>query len=335
MRGQKSIGERSKSQEFEVPDHVITELSGTAGDVSQAASLISEPAGSEQTEPAARSGTEAWAIQDISEAIESWHEAVMYQGQPHWDFKDNPVPTSFKEFKESHQNFNQKFRALCKAKKDLTEFGETPEGRTPEDNNIGDDMHFLLIPWGYFAREITQTAANGPSLKSSLIELHGFNDFEMEAVENLKADNVMYRLGGSALGPEAYLNERIAREGPWGMMLAQTSYDPGLMVRENTSPSFVSLEDSRQLSIAGQSVSALGIFEEMAFSLQIDKFDYMAEPDSIWLPANSFSDDIAATSGRDFLHPNMSHDTTGRKFRKALDGILNLRQLRLLIDGEE
>jgi hypothetical protein len=327
MKERIPINESSKSGEFDVPEHVINELGNMAGNVSAARELIGKPVEVEQPAPQAiETEIETWAINSIHEALEAWHETISRRGEPHWAFNETPVPKDIDSLKMVSYNFERRLRYLCQAKQALTNYGEQTNTKTASGENIGDAMSIVLMPWDFFARETRSTKQDGstPSLYYTLIELHGYNEFETEVTENLKSNDAAYILDEMEMTPDRYLDLRITREGSWGMMLMQNSIEPGLRVEGSESPSYVTLDDSRQLSIAGQSVGELGFFEEIAFSLQVDHFDYIANPDSFWLPANIFTDDEKP-------NPNASHRSKSAQVIRRIRGDNDRRQVRLTV----
>jgi hypothetical protein len=305
-------------EEFSVPMHVIKEIGSVAGDNSKASSLINAPASSEKAGGVEQDkDIEAWALQNIGEAIGKWNGAVEFQGTPHWTFRGAPVPTDLKSLEADCPDFKKTFSSLCEAKKKLLEFG----GKTPSGLNIGETMDFVLLPWRFFSYEMSNWGLeDNPSLYYTLIELQGFNDFNTEIFENLRKDNIRYR---SSSTPEEYLEEKIARDGNWGIMLMQTSADPGLdPVDEPAYPA--TLQKSRDLRFLGHNISNLGFFEAIAYSLQEKR---AIQHDEAWLPANTFPDD-------NILNPNMTHKSKVQNLTAQIRGNREeKRQIRFTVDG--
>lgn len=301
-------------EEFSVPGHVIKEIGAVAGDGSKASDLIDTPTNPEETtEQEQDKSIEAWALQNIDGAIEKWRNATLFQGEPHWSLRDTPVPESIEDLKAGHPNFQKVFSYLCEAKEKFTEYGERPENKTPEGFDIGEAMNLVLVPWGFFGHETRNRREDeNVSLYYTLVELQGFNNFNTEVFENLRVDNIRYRASST---PEEYLEERILREGNWGIMLMQT--------QGSASPP-VTLEESRNIRFLGYDVNKLGIFEAIAYSLQEG---HTFQHDESWLPANVFPDS-------EIPNPNTSHKSTLGKLQNTVRGEWkDKRQVRIAIDG--
>ncbi len=87
---------------------------------------------------------------------------------------------------------------------------------------------------------------------------------------------------------EEYLESKIAEDGPWGVMLAQTSNLAGFRSIVGQSPDEMTVGGTRHLQLVGQHVDAMGIFEWLALTLQEDPRT-LSSGDHSWLLANRLS----------------------------------------------
>jgi hypothetical protein len=112
-----------------------------------------------------------------------------------------------------------------------------------------------------------------------------FNENLLKALEN---DHPLYRdpfNSSELLTPGEYLEGKIAKDGPWGVMLMQSSNQAGIKDLLGKSPNDLLDTPSGHLHAASQAIDAMGIFEWLALSLQEDPSQLSAK-DFSWMLAN-------------------------------------------------
>src|SRR3990167_10936851 len=146
-------------------------------------------------------------------------------------------------------------------------------------------MHLAIIPW----QEMRNHLADFDQWVDALRTTQGVTSNGDYINENLlgaiKSDQPLYRDPASPfqlLSPSQYLDRKIAEDGPWGVMLAQTSPQAGIDRLKGQSPDQLTENGTRHLEIAGQMVDSMGVFEWIALTLGQDPKLLSAE-DYSWL----------------------------------------------------
>lgn len=229
-----------------------------------------------------------WAYPQLEQALGAWQ---IYEDQL-------VPPRSTEQLKEEHPKFKETLDRLHSAKKALNLYEEP----TPENLNLGDTMNLVLVPWAAIERNLGSFESFDEELRLAQGEVK--NDWiDPNFLEAIKNDAPMYisteLSSGNLIRPREYLQQKIAFDGPWGIILAQTSNKPGLAGLNRESPDQMTANGITQLSIdvgKGLSVGAMGIFEYLALTLQQNPRSLSRvtgnqgnkQGDRSWLPANRF-----------------------------------------------
>jgi len=95
------------------------------------------------------------------------------------------------------------------------------------------------------------------------------------------------------LSAHEYLTQRVAKDGPWGVILTQTSNDAGMSSMVGKSPDELTAQGTQHLEVRGQRVDGLGVLEWLAMTLQHIPAELSAS-DASWLLANRLEVDGVA-----------------------------------------
>ena len=215
-----------------------------------------------------RSSTESpevkhWALRQLPMAILSWEN---YAG---WGI-DTPQDV-FTDTGDFSPDLVGKLTHLYEAQEALRRLPEY----TPSGEQIGDAMSLVLIPWEAIR---TKLQTDGFSdWVNSLRAWQGYTEDDegkiSERMSFCKSINErIYRQPNlptsDLLTMDDYLDYKIASDGPWGMMLMQTSIDAGSTATINKSPDQLTQDGTQPLEIGGYDVGSMGIIEWLAFTLQ-------------------------------------------------------------------
>lgn len=222
--------------------------------------------------PVASEEIGTWAERDLAEALDGW--------QPYTDMLTG-VPRSVNQLQ--HPNFGETVTRLFEAREALRQSGET----TPEGTNVGDTMKLAVIPWQDILNNLQQFDTWVESLGSAqdVTDAYYIGPRPLEAITG---NQPFYRDPNdptTLITASEYLREKIEKDGPWGIMLAQTSNDAGLASRLGQSPNALTEDGEAHLEVAGYQVDAMGIFEWIALALQRDPSKLSSE-DYSWFLAN-------------------------------------------------
>lgn len=236
----------------------------------------------------------------LSEEVERWVSKELGGGfddgaLSRWREYDAlmPVPTPELSMQDDPR-LAEKYSHLHEAKLAIM----ATAGNTPEGENAGETMHLLVMPWQAFKDNLERL----PQWVKEMRDRQGVatvDDFiNSDLADLLKSDTALYRnpiaphffatnntTAPDWLSAKEYLNQRIATDGPWGVMLVQTSKDAGLANFVGKSPDELTDEGLKRFEIAGQKVDSLGIFEWLALTLQ-ERPDELSPQDVSWLLAN-------------------------------------------------
>jgi hypothetical protein len=227
-----------------------------------------------------------WADAEVSQAGASWLKYAAVLGP---QVLNNPGA-----LRESHPDFNRAVNRLYNAHQELLNSGY----QTPEGTRIGETMKVVLVPWQFFRDHI-----GGSGMETALRQLRQeqqitedyINDDLLETINNDKPLYQKPRVPGSLMTATEYLDARIAEDGPWGVMLAQTSNEAGLEHIKGQSPDQLTTTGgvSDNLRLKNIPVDAMGIFEWWALTLQEDP-SQLSNSDYSWLLANRLDVDGVA-----------------------------------------
>jgi len=192
-------------------------------------------------------------------------------------------------------NFEQKIEKLYLAKRALLESGET----TPEGINVGETMHLVAVPWRIMRHNLVDGFDSWVKLMrhhQGIKEPDYIND---ELLSCIKSDSnrKLYKNPlkiGEYLTAKEYLDQKIAEDGNWGIILAQTSNEAGIksLVKgspEGRTPDALTQNGSGLFYIGEQAIYGLGIFEWLALTFQEDPRQ-LSTKDVSWLLANRLID---------------------------------------------
>ncbi|MDO8591810.1 MAG: hypothetical protein Q7R60_02730 [bacterium] len=237
----------------------------------------------------------SWARNELENhgALEKWlpyHQAI-----------EQDIPNLLDVLLEGSPNLAPVIEKLYKAKQDLTASGEV----SPEGLNIGETMRLVLMPW----RTIKDNLERLPEWIKEMRDTQGIatedDYFNGDLLKALQGDVELYRNpiaghffatnGTTApkwITAKQYLEQRIATEGDWGVMLVQTSDDAGLkrLVEgpdEQRTPNALTNSGTVHFKVANHDVDAMGIFEWLSVTFQEDP-SKLSSRDVSWLLANRF-----------------------------------------------
>ena len=216
-----------------------------------------------------------WADPQLKEALNSWRK---------YGPMSNLIPGSTEDLGVRNPNFPHTMKRLYEAYQALRESGE----ETPEGLKVSETMHLALIPWeeiksnlsnfGEWVKKYRETQALAPNTDY-------INDSLLDAIQQ---DMKLYRDPEdpeTLLTSSQYLDKKIAQDGPWGVMLVQTSNDAGTKDTKDKSPDTLTVEGQQHLQVAGHNVDSMGIFEWLALTFQEDPTK-LSSKDVSWLLAN-------------------------------------------------
>jgi hypothetical protein len=217
-----------------------------------------------------------WATNELGSAQRSWLEYSL--DTENLDGLDALIATE-----------REKMSRLYDARQDLiASAGETPEGA-----NIGESMHLTLVPWRMMLDNLTRL----PEWVKEMRSVQGIatvdDYFNPDLLQHLQGANIYRNPDWSPHGQgEAewqrardYLARRVLKDGPWGIVLTQTSNDAGMSSMVGKSPDELTQNGSKHLEVNGQRVDGLGALEWLAMTLQHNPAELSAS-DGSWLLAN-------------------------------------------------
>jgi len=226
-------------------------------------------------EPNLSQETLAWAHQDIVPALKSWYKyrpSQLVEG----------VPLTIDQMLESNSHLAETLSRLHAVK----EYLKATHELTPEGKNIGETMHLVLMPW----QAIRSNLSDFSGWMNSMRDQQGTKQQDYinpDLLIYIQNDMKLYirSAPGSIQKPSEYLDDKIKQDGPWGVMLVQTSNEAGLKSLIGKSPNDLTNNGAGRLKFASFDVDSLGIFEWLALTLQEDP-NKLSSKDYSWLLAN-------------------------------------------------
>jgi hypothetical protein len=233
----------------------------------------------------------AWARKELGNSVEDgvfqkWNKYCKLStvGRP---LGISRAPLTFEGLELDNPNFNEKIEKLYAAKQALTDSGELSSGGV----NIGETMHLVAVPWKIMKDNLGSLDVwlNGMRVAQGIEKPDEFNSdllFDITTYNDWLYLNP--KDNGEYLKATEYLDQRIAEDGDWGIILAQTSSMAGLksLIRpEGFTNTRTPDEMAGKLTVAGQRVDGMGIFEYIALTLQEDP-KTISNRDCSWLLAN-------------------------------------------------
>ncbi len=222
----------------------------------------------------------------LSPEVKNWANPALEKALERWSVYDAPLidaPASLQELVSGHKSYAETITRLFKAQEALRESGET----NSYDENIGETMELILVPWQDFRDNL-------PNLKQWMDILrdeqgaHMYDKWSEDVRDTLKNNGILYRnpqAPAASTTPKIYLDQKIDTDGPWGIMLAQTN-TPGIKGLEYSSPDQLTNSGRGNFQRAGHNVDGMGVFEWLSLTLQIDSREHEFDYGEAWLLAN-------------------------------------------------
>ncbi|MDO8591806.1 MAG: hypothetical protein Q7R60_02710 [bacterium] len=223
--------------------------------------------------------TRRWAVEELIAARYPWERYRVHVAN---------LPTPPSQIGELNPNFGRTITRLHEAWSQFI----TGSEETPGKESLGEAMHLVLIPWEDFRSHIGlghfQEWLKG--LRTTQGVASETEDYINEAlIVAIEMNKPMYRdpdnPAGELLTPKAYLDKKIAQDGPWGIMLMQTSDQAGAENLRGKSPDEMTTHGKGHLTLAGHNVDAMGIFEWLALTFQ-ENPSKLSTDDYSWFLAN-------------------------------------------------
>ncbi len=223
-----------------------------------------------------------------AENIPVWAESSIERAHDKWDPYKNVLstpPPNIYELLEGDSRLDLRIRSFDRFREEVNNTSEV----TPNDEAL--HMRIVLIPWkdmrdnlstfDQFVKQLSQ--AQGKATSDDYI-----NENLLAAIKN---DHPLYFQDIQAgnrhtVSATEYLDDRIKRDGPWGVMYAQINDQAGLKSLVGKSPDDLTNRGRENLRVLGAPAGRLGIFEWIALSLQEDPSTMSASVDYSWLLAN-------------------------------------------------
>jgi len=246
----------------------------TSGLASVVGNVINQP-GNIQLAPEAQ----AWGQGEIVRAGTNWLQ--------YGDVLQTATLNSPQQLRVIHPNLDRKIQHLYDDREQLVRSGY----KTPEGTPIGETMKLVLVPWQLFKDHLGthQTMLTQMRSRQSQVTLKEdyINEQLLDAINN---NTPMYRpqsRPGDLITAAEYLDGKIKQDGPWGVMLAQTSNDAGIEQYKGKSPDDLTITANGHdnLRLKQVQVDQMGIFEWWALTLQEDP-SQLSNSDYSWLLAN-------------------------------------------------
>lgn len=217
-----------------------------------------------------------WAAGELYNAAQKWHR---------YDLSPDSRRSLGQGYDPRSPNMIRQVEKLFEAKQDFTNSGYT----TPEGTPIGETMKLIMVPWQHFKDHLDDI----PTLLRQMRQTQGITNDDYLNNDLISAINFakpMYQSPhqpGHLISALHYLDMKIAQDGAWGVMLAQTSNEAGLEHLKQQSPDQLTTSGgvSDNLRLKNIPVDSMGIFEWWAITLQEDP-SQLSNSDYSWLLAN-------------------------------------------------
>lgn len=213
--------------------------------------------------PEVRSAFESWAESQLTHALDGWNQ---YSSK----IVNLQLPDLLEQLNNRQPNLLDKLDRLYNAKLALSRSIDL----TPDNNIVGATMNLVLIPWGLFDSCIRWKNNDFNELLKLFRGAQGSywkDNFTTGLLSTLTSDKPIYRQLNSPtylVSAHNYLEERILKDGRWGIMLAQTTGQPGTKSMEKVKTSTLLSSANQRLSLEGKYVDAMGILEWLAMTIQ-------------------------------------------------------------------
>ncbi len=220
-----------------------------------------------------------WAKRGIDKALKKWRK---------YDGLLGGIPESAEDLASGHPRYHETIARLFGARGAFRASRETDS----EGVNISKAMGLVLVPWQNLKADFL-----GEQFRASIERLRDAqgvaqeDDFINETLlAAMKKDLPLYRDPNdlsTLIKPSEYLEDKISADGPWGIMWAQSSDEAGTKnIDDSSSPNNLTNFGGDHLTIAGQDVDAMGVFEWLGLTFQKNRPDRLSRRDYSWLLAN-------------------------------------------------
>ena len=219
-----------------------------------------------------------WGNSELLNAGASWMKYVAVLGSLSLNNSNT--------LRESHKNLDATILRLYEVRNLLLQTSHETTMGTP----IGETMKLVLVPWQHFKDQLANKQLR-PMLRQMRREQQAgqddVNDAFLSDIYEGKAIYYDTTMPGSRMTASSYLNMKIAQDGPWGVMLAQTSNEAGTEQFNGKSPDDLTItaHGHDNLRLRQERVDQMGIFEWWALTLQEDP-TRLSSQDGSWLLAN-------------------------------------------------
>lgn len=221
-----------------------------------------------------------WALAELHA------EETVRQWQKYDPFIPN-APNGLYDLIDKSRNTVESLEYLYEVREALKASGEV----TPDGINLGDSMHLVLIPWWDIGKNLDNFRGWAQSLRGAQTNNKIEDYFDAAILRGIEDDNLYYRGANHPdiiVSPRDYINAKISAYGNWGLMLAQTTPIGGTNKLLEKSPDELTKEGISHLEIAGYPLDAMGVFEWLSLTWQINPLHLSSDHRSLLL-ANRFT----------------------------------------------
>lgn len=266
---------------------------------------MTKPVGERRPEQVYRDRDEfgAWAIEQseitLSPEVANWAGPELERALSGWERYNLPgLPASATEVMEAERG-KEALTYLYQARKAIIDSDYMPSA-TGDKEAAADTMHLVLVPWQLMKDNVDRLDSWGSDLR----EIEGVateSDFyRMPRDYEYKDGSLLYHNPAvlsaergsetaELLSLERYLEDRIAENGPWGVILAQF-HDvlgaAGVDSKLHISSEDIMNKDRSPYEISGYRVDGMGIIEWLSMTAQRGLWELLRDRNDSYLPAN-------------------------------------------------
>jgi hypothetical protein len=199
------------------------------------------------------------------------------------------VPRSTEELMQTNPNLAATLTRLYEAKQALIASGET----TPEGLNVGETMRLAVVPWQAIRNNLENFGSWVEQMRNVQNVAQSDDYINDDLLSAITQNQPLYRDEANPqllLRPSQYLDRKITRDGPLGVILVQNSNQAGLQrivegTEENRSPDAMTDNGTSHFELAGHPVDSMGVFEWVSLTFQEDPAQ-LSSQDYSWMLAN-------------------------------------------------
>ncbi len=225
---------------------------------------------------------QSWASEELEDSLSAWGEYI-------GTVEIYNMPHTYTDVARDNPNFAHIVSRLYEANQALVTSNEV----TPENLNVGETMHLALVPWQLMRDHLGDFDQWVKTLRTAQGVARNDDYINDALLRTIKSDQPLYRdvdNPSQMLTPSQYLDKKIAEDGPWGVILAQTSREAGIDRIKGQSPDQMTDNGIKHLELAGSNIDAMGVFEWFALTFQKDPKE-LSPQDAGWLLANRITVD--------------------------------------------